>query len=69
MNTREAARQRSRPVPAALLGLSLIPVAAGTMRLVQLAGSPELIPADHRFAQFRRAWRRGGNAQPAGANP
>jgi uncharacterized membrane protein len=34
----------------ALLALALIPVAAGTARLVQLAGGPELIPADPRFA-------------------
>jgi uncharacterized membrane protein len=50
MTTRTAARHRSWPAPAALLGLSVIPVAAGTLRLVQLAGGPELIPADHRFA-------------------
>jgi uncharacterized membrane protein len=52
MNTREAVRHRNWPVPAALLGLSLIPLAAGTLRLIQLAGGPELIPADHRFADF-----------------
>ena len=40
------------PVPAALLGLSAIPLAAGTFRLVQLAGGPEVMPADHRFAGF-----------------
>lgn len=33
-----------------LLVLSLIPLAAGALRLVQLAGGPEVIPADDRFA-------------------
>lgn len=45
-------RPRSWPVPAALLTLSAIPLAAGTLRLLQLAGGPELIPADHRYASF-----------------
>jgi uncharacterized membrane protein len=36
-------------VPAALVGLSVIPVVAGTLRIVQLAGGPELMPADDRF--------------------
>ena len=43
-------RQRSWGVPAALVALSVIPVTAGALRLVQLAGGPELIPADSRFA-------------------
>ena len=43
---------RSWPVPVALVALSVIPLTAGTLRLVQLAGGPELIPADHRFAGF-----------------
>jgi uncharacterized membrane protein len=42
----------SWPVPAALVALSAIPVAAGTLRLVQLAGGPEMIPADNRFGGF-----------------
>lgn len=42
----------SWPVPAALVALSAIPVAAGTLRLVQLAGGPEVLPADSRFAGF-----------------
>jgi uncharacterized membrane protein YozB (DUF420 family) len=37
------------PVPAALLALSAIPLIAGTLRLLQLAGGPEVIPADDRF--------------------
>jgi uncharacterized membrane protein len=44
--------QRSWPVPAALVALSAIPLMAGTARLVQLAGGPQLIPADGRFAGF-----------------
>jgi uncharacterized membrane protein len=49
---RPPARQRAWPVPAALVALSVIPLLAGTLRLVQLAGGPELIPADRRFAEF-----------------
>ena len=48
----DRAGRRSWPVPAALLALSLVPVAAGVVRLIQLAGGPELIPADQRFADF-----------------
>jgi uncharacterized membrane protein len=43
---------RSWPVPAALVALSAIPLIAGTLRLVQLAGGPQLMPADERFAGF-----------------
>src|SRR3954454_819578 len=43
-------RERSWPVPVALVALSAIPLAAGTLRLIQLAGGPAVIPADHRFA-------------------
>lgn len=39
-------------MPAALLMLSVIPVLAGALRLVQLLGGPELVPADERFAGF-----------------
>ena len=39
----------SWPVPVALVALSVIPVVAGTLRIVQLAGGPELMPADDRF--------------------
>ena len=45
-------RERSWPVPVALVALSAIPLAAGTLRLVQVAGGPAVIPADHRFAGF-----------------
>lgn len=48
----QVGRHRSWPVPAALLGLSAVPLTAGTLRLVQLAGGPAVIPADHRFASF-----------------
>ncbi len=47
-----SARERSWPVPVALLMLSAVPVVAGTLRLIQLAGGPAIIPADHRFAGF-----------------
>lgn len=43
------ARRPSWPLPAALVALSAIPVIAGTLRLVQLAGRPDVMPADHRF--------------------
>ncbi len=45
-------RRRAWPVPVALLLLGVIPVLAGTLRLVQLLGGPELMPADDRFAGF-----------------
>jgi uncharacterized membrane protein len=48
MNT----RQRNWPVPVALAVLSAIPLTAGALRLIQLAGGPAVIPADHRFAGF-----------------
>jgi uncharacterized membrane protein len=42
----------SRLVPVGLIALSVVPLTAGTLRLVQLAGGPELMPADDRFAGF-----------------
>jgi uncharacterized membrane protein len=45
-------RERSWPVPVALVALTAIPLTAGTLRLIQLAGGPAVIPADHRFAGF-----------------
>jgi uncharacterized membrane protein len=45
-------RPRNGPVPAALVALSLVPLTAGALRLVQLAGGPAIIPADHRFVGF-----------------
>lgn len=50
-----AGQRRSWPVPAALMALSAIPLAAGSLRLVQLAGGPALIPADDRFGGFPAA--------------
>lgn len=44
------ARSRSgRWVPAALLALALVPVVAGSLRVVQLLGGPERIEPDPRF--------------------
>ena len=37
-----------RAVPGALVALTVIPVVAGTLRLVQLAGGPQVLPADPR---------------------
>ena len=49
---RPPVQSRGWPVPAILVTLSAIPLAAGTLRLVQLAGGPDLIPADVRYADF-----------------
>jgi uncharacterized membrane protein len=38
------------PVPVALVLLSLIPVVSGALRLVEVAGGPELMPANPRVA-------------------
>ncbi len=42
-------RQRGWRVPAALIALSIVPLLAGTARLVELAGGPAVIPTDARF--------------------
>ena len=47
-----SSRQRSWPVPVGVLVLSAVPLVAGLLRVVQLLGGPELIPADQRFAGF-----------------
>ena len=47
-----SSQERSWPVPMALVALSSLPLTAGMFRLIQLAGGPALIPADHRFAGF-----------------
>ncbi|WP_036565753.1 DUF2306 domain-containing protein [Nocardioides halotolerans] len=39
----------TRLVPAALVALSVIPVTAGALRIIQLTGGPALMPADDRF--------------------
>jgi len=43
---------RSWPVPVALVALSAIPLTAGTLRLIQIAGGPELMPVYDRFGAF-----------------
>lgn len=43
------------PVPAAPVALSAIPLTAGTLRLIQVAGGPATLPADDRFAGFPAA--------------
>lgn len=42
--------RRSWPVPAALIVLSIIPLTAGILRVIQLAGGPEIIAPDARIA-------------------
>jgi uncharacterized membrane protein len=49
---RNRTRSRGWLVPVALMALSAIPLVAGTLRLVQLAGGPALRPADGRFGDF-----------------
>ena len=44
-----AGSKRSWPVPAALIALVVIPVIAGTLRLVQLSGGAATLPANPRF--------------------
>jgi uncharacterized membrane protein len=43
------------PVPVALVGLAAIPLVAGALRLVQLAGGLVVMPADNRFTGFPAA--------------
>jgi uncharacterized membrane protein len=45
-------QSRSWPVPAGLLALSAVPLTAGTLRLIHVAGGPDLLPTDDRFAGF-----------------
>jgi uncharacterized membrane protein len=45
-------RERTWPVPVTLVALSAVPVMAGMMRLIQLAGGPAVIPANNRFGSF-----------------
>jgi hypothetical protein len=42
-------RRTGWAVPVALVALCFVPVASGALRLVQLAGGPEIMPADDRF--------------------
>src|ERR1700712_2462774 len=39
-------------VPAGLILLALIPIVSGSLRLTQLGGGPQLIPAAARFTAF-----------------
>src|SRR3954447_17288509 len=50
--TRQQAPRPGWPVPAALAALSAIPLIIGSLRLIQLAGGPDVIAADRRFATF-----------------
>jgi uncharacterized membrane protein len=52
MRTTQRNQRPDWPVPVALAALSAIPLIMGALRLVQLAGGPELIAADGRFAIF-----------------
>jgi uncharacterized membrane protein len=45
-----SARRLGWAVPVGLFALCFVPVASGTLRLVQLAGGPEVMPADDRWA-------------------
>ncbi len=42
----------SAAVPAALLALAVIPLTAGALRLVEVAGGPAVLPPDARFSGF-----------------
>ena len=44
-------RQRGWLAPVALVALSIVPVVAGSLRLVELAGGPAVIPSDARFTE------------------
>jgi uncharacterized membrane protein YozB (DUF420 family) len=47
--TRSRTGSRDWPLPVALVALSAVPLTAGTLRLVELAGGPAVMPADDRF--------------------
>ena len=49
---RPTVQSRGWAVPVVLIALSLVPLAAGTLRLLQLGGGPDLMPADPRYAGF-----------------
>jgi uncharacterized membrane protein len=50
--TRHGSAKRTLPIPALLILLSVLPITAGVLRLVQLAGGPSPRPADDRFSAF-----------------
>ena len=45
-------RRRSWPLVTLLLALSAIPVISGALRLVEVAGGPAVMPANHRYGDF-----------------
>jgi uncharacterized membrane protein len=45
----DAGRPRGWRVPAALVILSIVPVVAGSLRLLEIAGGPQLLPANPRI--------------------
>jgi uncharacterized membrane protein len=49
---RKPRASRGWPIAVALIALSLIPLVAGALRLVELTGGPAVIPADQRFEGF-----------------
>lgn len=46
---RPSGRERAWPVTTLLVALAAIPVTSGVLRLVQLTGGPQIMPADARF--------------------
>ena len=48
----QSARSTGRWVPFALIALALLPAVFGTLRLVELAGGPHVMPANPRFTTF-----------------
>jgi uncharacterized membrane protein YozB (DUF420 family) len=52
MNITTRGRPHTWLGPASLVALSVIPLTAGALRLLQLAGGPAVVPSDHRFAGF-----------------
>lgn len=45
-------QQRHWPVPAVLVVLSVIPLSAGALRLIEIVGGPAVLPANERFGRF-----------------
>jgi len=45
-------RRRTWPLVTLLVGLSALPVMSGTLRLIEVAGGPALMPANHRYGDF-----------------
>ena len=47
-----SARRRTWPLVTTLLVISAIPVTSGTLRLIEVAGGPAVLPANHRYGPF-----------------